>query len=159
MDVSVDNFDIANDLIRRGAAVPVAVTYYLADKVSGHGLDVWHTARHRHDILDLLYHLGDFVGLAGNLDNLILDAGNGLHVLNSRTCRHHRLDVVGHGLDLGLHRDEGGGRFGVLSGLQLGLLRLFGGLLGGFGKLPSVVLCGHQLLNQLFRRTVRRWRN
>ena len=131
MDVAVDHFDVANDLICRGAAVPVAVAYYLANKVGRHSLNVGHAAGYLHDILDLLCHFGDFVGLAGNLDDFILDAGDGLHVLNSCTRRHHRHDVAGHGLDLVLDRDEDGGSFGVGLRLPLGFLRLFGGPLGG----------------------------
>ena len=90
---------------------------------------------------------------------LVLDGRHRLDGLDVLSNGLDRLDVVCDGLDLGLHRHEDGGRFGVLSGLQLGLLRLFGGLLGGIGELSCIVLNGHQLLNQLFWRTVRCRRN
>ena len=101
----------------------------------------------------------DVVERTCHCHGLVLDGRHRLDGLDVLPHRLDRLDVVGHGLDLVLERDDDGGGFGVGLRLLLGLLRLFGGLLGGISELSGVVLGGHQLLDQLFRRTIRRRRD
>ena len=90
---------------------------------------------------------------------LVLDGRHRLDGLDVLPNGLDRLDVVRNGLDLGLERDDGGCGFGVLGGLQLGLLRFFGGLLSRVGVFAGVVLSGQKLFGQVLGRLVRRSRH
>ena len=90
---------------------------------------------------------------------LVLDGRHRLDGLDVLSNGLDRLDVVRHGLDLVLERHDGGCGFGVLGGLQLGLLRLFGRLLGRVGELTGVGLSGEELFGQVLGRLVRRSRH
>ena len=90
---------------------------------------------------------------------LVLDGRHRLDGLDVLPNGLDRLDVVRHGLDLVLERHDDGRGFGVGLRLLLGLLRLFGRLLGRVGELTGVGLSGEELFGQVLGRLVRRSRH